>query len=68
MYRQYENPHGLEERLAKLQEKFAALPSPDEDGFDMDECVDLHEEIEELKERINFAYADAEYDELFSSI
>ena len=34
MYRQYENPQALESRLAELQEKFKALPMPDEDEFD----------------------------------
>lgn len=64
MYRQYENPQELEDRLAELQEKYKALPFPDEESFDLDATVDLYEEIEELKERINFAYADMAYDEM----
>ena len=64
MYRQYENPNRLEKQLVELQERFAALPAPDEDGFDLDECVDLHERIEELKDRIRFAWADQEFNEL----
>ena len=60
MYRQYENPYKLEERLKKLKEelhKSYAL------GADIDELQDLHLEIHELEERINFAWQDDEYDE-----
>lgn len=55
MYRQYENPHTLEEQLKELQAQYAA-------ETDEDVLIDLAQEIEELKERINFAWQDDEYD------
>ena len=59
MYRQYENPHTLEERLKKLQSRRAALTlTPETEA----EIMDLDIEIHELKERINFAWQDDEAD------
>lgn len=59
MYRQYENPHTLEERLKKLQSRRAALIlTPETEA----ELMDLDIEIHELKERINFAWQDDEAD------
>ena len=56
MYRRYENPYRLEEHLAKLKERRA-------NTTDEDEIMSLDEDIAELKERINFAWQDDEYDE-----
>ncbi len=53
MYRQYENPRTLEERLEEAKRRLAENP------FD----EDLVLEVEELKERVNFAWQDEEYDE-----
>lgn len=53
MYRQYENPHTLEERLEEAKRRLAENPYDE----------DLVLEVEELKERINFAWQDDEYDE-----
>lgn len=53
MYRQYENPRTLEERLEYAKRRLAKNPYDE----------DLVLEVEELKERINFAWQDDEYDE-----
>ena len=53
MYRQYENPHTLEERLEEAKRRLAKNP------YDEDLC----NEVAELKEHINFAWQDDEYDE-----
>ena len=53
MYRQYEDPHKLEEQLVTLMAE-ASLDPEDED---------LAFAIQELRERINFAWQDDEYDE-----
>jgi hypothetical protein len=53
MYRQYENPYTLEERLEEAKRRLAENPYDE----------DLVLEVEELKERINFAWQDDEYDE-----
>lgn len=52
MYRSYENPHTLEERLADAKKRLSEDP--------MNEA--LAEEVEELKDRVNFAWQD-EYQE-----
>ena len=57
MYRQYEDPYKLEEMLRDAQEQLAA--SCDEYG-EMD--IDLLQWVDELKDRINFAWQDDEYD------
>jgi hypothetical protein len=53
MYRQYENPYTLEERLEEAKKRLAENPYDE----------DLANEVAELKERINFAWQDDEYDE-----
>lgn len=55
MYRQYEDPGKLEDQLKELQARYAA-------ETDEDVLIDLAQEIEELKDRINFAWQDDEYD------
>ena len=52
MYRQYENPYRLEERLAELQAELAEHPDNE----------DIAIEIAEVKDRINFAWQDDEYE------
>lgn len=56
MYRQYENPHTLEERLNKVNEQIANCTNEGELEY-------LYEEQADLQERINFAWQDDEYDE-----
>lgn len=52
MYRQYENPYKLEQQLEELELQYAQNPDD----------VDLYLAIQELKDRINFAWQDDEYD------
>jgi hypothetical protein len=52
MYRQYENPYTLEQQLAEAEKRLAENP---DDG-------DLYNEVAELKDRINFAWQDNEYE------
>ena len=59
IYRQYEDPYELEKQLKALEEE---LHKAYQLGADVDELQDLHLEIHELKERINFAWQDDEYD------
>lgn len=56
MYRQYEDARTLKERLERIKEEF-------ERETDEDRRISLHETIEELEERINFAWQDEEHDE-----
>ena len=56
MYRAYENPFKLEKQLEELKQRQA-------EAIDEDELMWLAEEIAELKDRINFAWQDDEYDE-----
>ena len=53
IYRQYENPYTLEKRLEEAERRLAENPYDE----------DLVLEVAELKERINFAWQDDEYDE-----
>lgn len=53
MYRAYEDPWKLEEQLKEAKEDLANDP----------EDIDLYLRVEELKERVNFAWQDQEYDE-----
>ena len=57
IYRQYENPWELEDKLKELKEELHRAYAL---GADMDELEDLNLEIHELKERINFAWQDNE--------
>jgi hypothetical protein len=59
MYRQYENPYELENQLKELKEE---LHNAYAHGADTEDLIDLHIEIAELEERINFAWQDDEYD------
>ena len=53
MYRDYERVKALEEILDKINIQIASC-------IDEDKLVDLHIYMEEVKERINFAYQDEE--------
>lgn len=56
MYRQYEDPYKLEQALAEARERLAE--SCDEYG-EMD--IDLLLEVQELEDRVNYAWQDNEY-------
>ncbi len=62
MYRQYENPRALEERLSEVRAEFdmrlAECDSQDE-RFDIIE--NYSQTIAELEERVNFAWQDEEF-------
>lgn len=60
MYRQYENPYELNKYLCELEAEYQTLI---ESGVDADEedFIDLYCEIADIKERINFAWQDDEY-------
>lgn len=50
MYRQYENPFSLEDKLKEAKKRLADDP----------ENIDLALEVEELKDRVRFAWDDNE--------
>lgn len=71
MYRVYENPRELEKQLKELEEAREELYFRAESERDIcrrdalfEEWSDSAQEVEELKERINFAWQDEEYDEM----
>ncbi len=59
MYRQYEDPAVIEQYLkdaeARLEKAKAECADPCDDSL-----IDLYQEVEELKERLNFAWQDDE--------
>ena len=57
MYRAYENPKALEQELENFM---ATHPKEEWDEYDYETYADL-------KERINFAWQDDEYDSLYNS-
>lgn len=60
MYRQYEDPNKLQKMLEQAKDELdCALLEDDND----DRIIDLVNEVESLKDRINFAWQDIEYDE-----
>lgn len=63
MYRRYENPGKVQE-LLKIAE--AKLETAILKGEDEERIFDLHEDVEELKDRLRFAWDDDEYDETYA--
>ena len=59
MFRQYENPRKLEKQL---EEELARQEARKASGEELDEFD--YERVQDLKERINFAWQDDEYDAL----
>lgn len=55
MYRQYEDPHKLERELAEKKQQLANATNEHEREW-------LAEEINELEERVNFAWQDDEFE------
>ena len=55
MYRSYEDPWKLEEQLKEAKDELKNNPDD----------VDLILRVEELKERVNFARQDQEYDDMY---
>ena len=57
MYRQYENPYKLEKQLEELKQQYCDAV---ENNADEDTLINLAMDINELEERINFAWQDDE--------
>lgn len=59
IYRQYEDPYKLEQKLEELKEELKYLHAINADPY---EIQDIQLEIAELKDRINSAWQDDEFD------
>lgn len=59
MYRRYENPFELQDLLEEKESEYHARLAA---GEDMENLIDLAIDIEDLRQRINFAWQDDEYD------
>ncbi len=58
IYRQYGNPYELGRRLEELQ---LIYNNAKKNNADEDTLIELSQDINDLKERINFAWADDEH-------
>ena len=70
MYRRYEDPHKVEDlleqaekRLDEAKAKYADVP---DEYYPIDYIADLYNDVESLRERVNFAWQDQEYDENYA--
>lgn len=61
MYRQYEDPEKLKIKLEEKKRDFIHLGQVINNMTDRLQVI--HDEIEDLEQRLNFAYQDQEYDE-----
>lgn len=61
MYRQYEDPKKIKAALEQKKRDFIHLGQLINDMSDR--LLIIHDEIEDLEQRLNFAYQDQEYDE-----
>lgn len=61
MYRQYEDPYKIQKMLEAAERE---LEEAKERGDDIESLIDLDNEVESLRERLNFAWQDDEYDEM----
>ena len=61
MYRQYEDPHVIEQYLKHAKEQLEKAKK--EFGECDDRLVDYYQEVEWLEERLNFAWQDDEAEE-----
>ena len=57
MYRQYEDPYKIQKRFADVQQE---LEEASINGADLDMLKELYDEVESLRERLNFAWQDDE--------
>ena len=53
MYRQYEKPNTLKEALTNLKREYKLAL---ENNADEEMLIGLHDDMEDLEERLNFAY------------
>lgn len=63
MYRQYENAYELKKQLERKQAYYDKMKKSTND---IELLYDLHMEIMELKDRINYAYQDEEFEENYN--
>ena len=59
MYRQYENPYKVQKQLEEAERKLSDAQAR---GEDPENLIDLYLEIESLRERVNFAWQDDEFE------
>ena len=59
MYRTYETPRTLEDAVADAKERSEAMKW--DANADLDDLRELKEEIEDLRQRVNFAWQDDEF-------
>ena len=64
MYRQYEDPHKVQDLLNDAIARYEKAMEEEPENYDR--LFDLYEDVEALRERLNFAWQDDEYDELCS--
>ena len=64
MYRQYEDPWKCQDALEKAEERLER--AKEEDPENIDRIIDLVNEVESLRERVNFAWQDQEYDDNYA--
>lgn len=57
MHRQYEKPNTLKEALENLKREYKLAL---ENNANEEILISLHDDIEDLEERLNFAYQDME--------
>ncbi|HAU87864.1 MAG TPA: hypothetical protein DCW90_20980 [Lachnospiraceae bacterium] len=57
MYRQHENPEKLKERLNDLHKDYCCAVDA---NASEEELIEIHQEMEELEERIHHAWMDQE--------
>ena len=57
MYRQYEKPNTLKGALTNLKREYKLAL---ENNADEEMLIGLHDDMEDLEERLNFAYQDME--------
>lgn len=64
MFRQYEDPYKVEQMLKDAERELSDAKAR---GDDVEALIDLANEVESLRERVNFAWQDDEYDEMNAS-
>lgn len=60
MYRQYEDPYVIEGYLKEAKERLNKAKAEARNDDDWDRLVYLYQDVEELEERLNFAWQDDE--------
>lgn len=64
MYRHYEDPWKLEDRLENAKKRLEQAKQEDPENIDL--IIDLVNEVESLRERVNIAWQDQEYDDNYA--